>query len=301
METFAVTRILVPTDLSDSGEVVLRYARLLAERFGAELMLFYSDPIVYPMDLLGNAPSMYVGVTPEHSANLENEVRVYADHLLEAIDYKVVVAVGQPIPMILREAHERAVDLIVMGTHGLRGWRRALLGSVAEGVLHSAECPVLTVNKLDGHIVPEAVTRILCPVNFTEVARESLRFAAGLARKLGCELVIVNVVEPGEQINDAETEQRVRRWIAPEIPENATYRQVVLRGGAAERVLDCVEDIGADLLVIGAQHRLFRDATVIGTTSERLVRFARCPVVTVVRHVGGQKKEKSHREGLVHV
>ena len=62
-----------------------------------------------------------------------------------------------------------------------------------------------------------------------------------------------------------------------------TFHELTMRGGAAERVLDCVDDLGADLLVIGAQHKFFRETTVIGTTTERLVRFAQCPVLTVVR------------------
>jgi nucleotide-binding universal stress UspA family protein len=50
-------------------------------------------------------------------------------------------------------------------------------------------------------------------------------------------------------------------------------------------VLDCADDLGADLIVIGAQHERFRDETVIGTTTERLIRFARVPVLTVPRGV----------------
>ncbi len=48
-------------------------------------------------------------------------------------------------------------------------------------------------------------------------------------------------------------------------------------------MLDCADDVGADFLVIGAQHKLFRDETVIGTTTERLIRFAPCPVLVVPR------------------
>jgi nucleotide-binding universal stress UspA family protein len=55
------------------------------------------------------------------------------------------VAVGEPAEQILRVAREEKADLIVMGTHGRRGWRHAVLGSVAEAVMRQAMCPVLTV------------------------------------------------------------------------------------------------------------------------------------------------------------
>ena len=54
-------------------------------------------------------------------------------------------------------------------------------------------------------------------------------------------------------------------------------------GHAADQVLQIADEISADLLVIGAQHRIFRDSTVIGATTQRLVRFARIPVLTVPR------------------
>ena len=56
-----------------------------------------------------------------------------------------------------------------------------------------------------------------------------------------------------------------------------------MRGGPAERVLDCADDLDCDLLVVGAQHKLWRDDTVIGTTTERLIRFASTPVLVVPR------------------
>jgi hypothetical protein len=63
-------------------------------------------------------------------------------------------------------------------------------------------------------------------------------------------------------------------------------------------VLDCAEDLGADLIVIGAQHKRFRDETIIGTTTERLVRFARVPVLTVPRRAAAEAPHKDAVLGL---
>jgi nucleotide-binding universal stress UspA family protein len=194
---------------------------------------------------------------------------------------------GQPVQVILRTARETDADLLVMGTHALRGWRRAVLGSVTEGVLHGSDIPILTVSRSHGVPVmhgPVGVTRVVCPVNFSDTSRDSLRYAARHAEKFGAELVAVHVIEPGSHVLPAgSSECRVREWIGEDLGEVMTFRELTLRGGAAERVLDCVDDIGADLLVIGAQHKLFRETTVIGTTTERLMRFATCPVLTVIR------------------
>lgn len=287
MKPFVVTSILAPTDLSDSSLPALRYARLLADRFAAKLTVMYSDPIVYPVEVAGPANGLYVSTTPEHERSLVAEVERHARAVMGHRPYDVDVTIGHPVPSILVAAQKRHADLIVMGTHLRHGWRRALLGSVSEGVLHGSDRPVLTVATADGHVrnTPYAITNIVCPVNFTDVARESLHVAARFADAFGARLTIVHVVEPDQVTDPHADEERVRRWIGPELQQISSYREVVVRGGPADRVLDSADDAGADLLVVGAQHKLFRDATVVGTTTERLIRFASCPVLVVPRTV----------------
>jgi len=291
MKPFVVTSILAPTDLSDSSIPALRYARLFADRFRAKLTVVYIDPIVYPVDIAGPVDGLVFSTSPEHQARLRREVEQHADPVMERRPYEIDVTIGQPATSILATATERSADLIIMGTHLRHGWRRALLGSVSEGVLHGSDCPVLTVAKRDGHVgaTPYAITNILCPVNFTDVARDSLHVAGRIAEAFGARLTVVHVIEADEVIDPAADEERVRNWIAPELQDVTSYRELVVRGGPAERVLDCADDLGADFLVVGAQHKLFRDATVIGTTTERLIRFASSPVLVVSRPAVGRE------------
>lgn len=287
MKPFVITSILAPTDLSDSSIPALRYARLLADRCSAKLTVLYVDPLVYPVNIAGPLDGLYINTTPEHQKLLRDEVERHAGPVIGDRAYDIHVTIGLPVPSILTAAKERNADLIVMGTHLRHGWRRALLGSVSEGVLHGSECPVLTVATHDGYVgaAPYAITHVLCPVNFTDVARESLHVAARLAEAFGARLTAVRVLEPYEVMDVKDEEERLRNWIAPELQEVCSLRQLVVRGGPAERVLDCADDVGADFLVIGAQHKLVRDATVLGTTSERVIRFAPCPVLVVPRQV----------------
>jgi nucleotide-binding universal stress UspA family protein len=285
MRNLDIKRILVPTDLSQQSIISLQYARFFAERFSSALTLLYVDPIIFPVNEVGAEIPLYLATTPEHIATLEKEVRAYADAALLGVSYDVAAVVGQPIPTIVRAEEERAADLVIMATHGLRGWRRVIQGSVTEGVLRGGDCPVLSVSRSDGRLrTPDPVKKILCPINFTDVARASLEYASHLAGAFDCELAVVHVVEE-DRVQAMAAPVDVRNWIEPAVQNRCTYREIVLRGGAAERVLDCAEDLGADLIVIGAQHKLFRDETVIGTTTERLVRFARVPVLSVPRRV----------------
>ena len=284
MKPFGIHHIVAATDLSESSVSALRCARLYADRLGARLTVAHIDPLVYPFDYMTPIEGFHLDPTPEHAAHLREEVSRHAGPSMAGREWDADVAVGQPIPGILAVAARKHADLIVIGTHLRRGWRRALLGSVSDGVIHGSRCPVLTVsNREPAGRRAEGVTSILCPVNLTEVARDSLEVAAGLASAFGARLTVVHVLETDGVIDPTSDEARLRDWVGAGFAERCDYRALVTRGGAAERVLDCADDIGADLLVIGAQHRLFRNETVIGSTSERLVRFASCPVLVVPR------------------
>jgi len=300
MRPFVITNILAPTDLSESSIPALRYARLFADRFAAKLTVLFTEPLVYPVEWAGPADVLLINSTPEHQARLRAEVEQRVEPVMEGHPYDIAVTIGQPVSAILATGRERHSDLIIMGTHR-HGWRRALLGSTSEGVLHGSDCPVLTVATRDGAAAatPNAITNIMCPVNFTDVARESLHAAGRIAEAFGARLSIVHVLESDEVTDAKADEERVRKWIAPELQDVCSYRELVVRGGAAERVLDCADDIGSDLLVVGAQHKLFRDATVIGTTTERLLRFASCPVLVVPREAVHRGSQVAAPEELV--
>jgi nucleotide-binding universal stress UspA family protein len=300
MKPFKVTHILAATDLRETNLPALRCARFFADRLAAKLTIMYTDPIAYPVDFVTPRQGFYVSATPEHQANLEEEIETFVAPAMAGRPYELDLTVGQPIPAILQTAQERKADLIVMGAHQQHGWRHLLLGSVSDGVIHGSRCPVLAIAG-DAPTFQEnrpcAVTEILCPVNFTEVAHDALEVAAGLAQAFGAHLTIVHVVEPGEVTTVSADEERIREWVGPEVRERCSYREIVVRGGPSERVLDCVDDLRADLLVIGAQHKIFRNATVIGTTTERLVRFSSAPVLVVPREpVSRSKKAKQERE-----
>ncbi|HEY6895433.1 MAG TPA: universal stress protein, partial [Rhodanobacteraceae bacterium] len=133
------------------------------------------------------------------------------------------------------------------------------------------------------------IRTILCPVNFSEVAREALENACALADALEAQLIVANVVERGERV-PAQVEDRFHAWVDPLVRARTTYESVVVTGDPAQRVLEIADQTRADLIVLGAQHEFFSDATVIGTTTERVTRFARQPVLTIVRHAAGQKE-----------
>lgn len=139
------TNILVPTDLSERAERALDYAVDLAARLDATVHLVHV--IAVPAT---SVPELGVALASTMIDSLVADDQKALDNLVEARKDRCrfgqrVLATGDARDAIKQTAENLGADLIVMGTHGRRGIVRALLGSVAESVVRSAPCPVLTV------------------------------------------------------------------------------------------------------------------------------------------------------------
>lgn len=141
-----IQKILVPFDVSPHAAEALAYAADLARLYAASLRIVYVDqPLTY------NLPEGYAVASPEQLAEIaayfERDVAHARQAALASGAPLVETAVlrGEAASEILNYAKQGAYDLIVMGTHGRTGLPHLLLGSVAEKVLRSAHCPVLTV------------------------------------------------------------------------------------------------------------------------------------------------------------
>lgn len=286
MDRIGYAHILVPTDLSDFGNQAMRYSGMLAERFGSRVTLMYADEAYFPVDVMELPLGYALEQSSEATVKLQERLRLVAGELLPGTHVETTIVRDTPSRAIVRTARNLLADLIVMGTHGRHGWRRALLGSVTETVLHQTDRPLITVAAGAVTAAQEPKLRtILCPVNFTYIARESLHHACMMASAFDAELVIVYIAEGIQPPRLPEVEAAFSLWVEPALRGRARYRLCVTgEADPAAGVLDTAADVDADLIVLGAQHKFFSDATVIGTTTERITRFARCPVMTVVRH-----------------
>ncbi len=141
-----ITRILVPLDLGESAERTLDYAETLATRFDASLVLLH----VVPNPYLTAASDVYMPPPQEFLDELERDARKRLNEILtesvrNRLKVEAIVEIGDAPSEIIAYARGAGVDLIVMGTHGRTGVAHFVLGSVAERVVRTAPCPVLTI------------------------------------------------------------------------------------------------------------------------------------------------------------
>ena len=201
--------------------------------------------------------------------------------------------------MIIDQAVSKKADLIVMGTHGRRGFKRLLLGSVTEAVLREAPCPVLTVPPHAPAGVSEVVTfkRILCPIDFSPSALQALGFALDLARQADglsrCYTSLSGLRKRSPEHQRTSTFPSIGAiWsrtlrsgygtlVAEESRTWVDIDDVVVFGRAHREILRAAEAKPADLIVMGAQGRGGIGLALFGSTTQQVVRGAMCPVLTV--------------------
>ncbi len=140
-------KILCPTDFSEPAFAALKRAEELARHFDAELIVAHVIPTL---------PGPHSFPDPQAPLNFDvplfqQELAIKAEQMLKDLvshhkaETRDMVTTGDAAPEILRIAQQEHVDLIVIASHGLTGWRRLVYGSVAEKVVRQATCPVLTI------------------------------------------------------------------------------------------------------------------------------------------------------------
>jgi nucleotide-binding universal stress UspA family protein len=155
--------VLVATDFGETSDAALTYGRDLARTFGARLhVLHVAENVV-----VRYANEMSMAFLPELQTQIEEEARKNIEALVSDEDKKAlnaraaVITSVRAAEAIVQYASDHAIDLIVMGTHGRQGFDHLVMGSVAERVVRTAPCPVLTVRHPEREfVVPDALVAV---------------------------------------------------------------------------------------------------------------------------------------------
>jgi nucleotide-binding universal stress UspA family protein len=142
-----IRRIIHASDFSKASRAAFAKAVDLAKAYRAELLVVHVLSVVPPF--LGEGyvpPNVWEEIEAGARAGAQRQLnRLVARARRAGVHLKSLVALGSPYEDIVRAAKRTRADLLVLGTHGRTGLTKVLLGSVAERVLRTASCPVLTV------------------------------------------------------------------------------------------------------------------------------------------------------------
>lgn len=293
-------RILCPVDFSEATPHGVRPAISLATEYGAELYLLHVLDFPHPhLDALG--PSF--DVMPYYE-EMEAEAGRRLAELVDAearqfADLNSTVRRGTPFLEIIDFAKDEEIDLVVIPTRGRTGVDRFLFGSVAEKVLRMAPCPVLTIPPKEGEPASFTVDKILHPTDFSDYSDHALPYAASFAERYSAELLMVHVVtvwdydpanpdwrfpplEPDHQKAVEESAQQSLEEHGGKIESDIRVEQRLVKGfDPPMEICRVADEENVDLITMATHGRTGLRHALLGSTAEKVVRYAECPVLTV--------------------
>jgi len=282
-----IQNVLIATDFSTYSNAALNYGLQLARSYEATTYVVF----VVPADeFLIAGPDAYVAAKEAAARDLQElKAELNRKHsYVEGRDYHLCLLEGAVAQTILDFAHRKRIDLIVLGTHGRGGLGKALMGSVAERVFRQSPVPVLTLGPhLHRHVRDHSPHNILVAADLTSASARAARFAATLARESHARLTLLHVVDPKnfEHVPDKADAQRAVELRLQELAgqpcDGLGVAARVDVGRVVPTILHALDEMDADLLVIGVHPSRGLLDRVMFPHAYELVCESPCPVLTL--------------------
>jgi nucleotide-binding universal stress UspA family protein len=276
--------ILFLTDFSLCSKSALPYAGAIADRFGATVHVVH---VVRNERMIGPLRIPYADVETESQT-----ARLAMDNLTRSEAFKSVLCTqfverGEVLEVVFKLVSRLHTDLIILGTHGRRGLKYVVLGSLAEQVFRHAACPVLTVGPLvhNRGVAEGRIDRILYATDLSPASLRALEYALYIARTSYAELILLHAIfhlaeYPLLDLDEEVIEVR-RRLTDLVVKSGVDYQVVVGSGPPTEVILGAAEESRADLVIMGAHHGGLVSARTPGAIAHEVVCRTPCPSLMV--------------------
>jgi len=295
-----IQRLLAATDFSETAAAGLDWAVEIASRHGARIYLVHALQLPgATTDFIVSPPDWSEAIQAAALRRLEAEAARVADR---GVEVTTDLRLGAAAEAILEAAEERDADLVALGTRGLTGLRHLLLGSTAQRVVQQSRRPVLGVHPGDAS-KHRALRRILVPTDFSRDAEEAARAVRRLLPADGepPRLILLHVYHLPVEFTAYGTVPTSLAWmddiggeiesrlesLAADLRQDGIEVEIAAREGyPPEAIVEEAAKRGADLVAMGTHGRSGLRHLLLGSTAERVVAMAPCPVLTVRRREG---------------
>ena len=285
------SKILIPLDGSTTAEKVLPYARYLAGKFKIPIELLAVIDIAEIATHMSAEKARFLDTMIEDG---ERHSRAYLRGVastFQGADVKCTVEKARAADAIIERGEADTAMLITMATHGHSGLNRFLLGSVAEKVLRGTANPLLLVRateeaKSDGEATLKS---IIVALDGSELAERVIPMAAGLAKKLGLEVVLFrayHIIDNAEMIAGVHNEaNEYLEKKAVEIKKLGVEKVALVtkEGFAADEIIALARKTPNNLLAMCTHGRSGIKRWVLGSVTETVVRHSAGPIL-ITRH-----------------
>ncbi len=289
-------RIVCPVDFSEASKHAFEYAVALARRYRAKLYLVH---VVSPLVGMGRADITTVLNTIKRGA-AKHLVRLTHQGAIRGVSPIIVLRVGEPDALIRQTAIAKKADVVIMGSHGLRGFQRWMIGSTTERLLRHLPIPILILPPC-GSSKPATpnIKHLLVTTDFSKGSESAVSYALSLAQEFQARLTLLHVLpnlsgnisgfndgviyvtrQEQDQLKE-EIRNRLKRLLPSTARHQDRFRVEVSEGIASQQIRHWTEKTKADLLVMNIHGKGLIERALLGATAERVIRAAPCPILAV--------------------
>ena len=292
-------RIICATDFSDFSNRTVNYGIALAREFEAKLY------VCHIIDL--SSVAIY-GEFQLDPVGLQNRIMKDAREQLEELigqqhkEWEPLITVGHTADEIARIVEEKNIDLVITATRGRSGLKRLILGSVTERLMRTLRCPLLVVHSPDKEFIGTGdlevkINRILIGCDFSPDSSLAFEYGLSLAQEFESELHLAHVIEstayqelqktdtPIETEIQQEIHDRLIQKLHDMVPEDARNwckpKTSLIEGRPYEELVKYAEKHDIGMIVLGARGLGLVKSLLLGSTTDRVIRRAPCPVLSV--------------------
>lgn len=275
---FEIKKILIPYDFSETAALSLEHAVFMAKLLRAEMMLLHILESVSFTSALGAA---FGGVDKKIETESNEKLSKIAQeiHAKNGITTTYKTEVGRIYKTIVTVAEKENADVIIMGTHGVSGYKRFNVGTNTSKVVEEAPCPVISVQE---HAKRLGFKRIVLPIDDTATSRQKVNFAMELAKVYGSHIIVVGLMNmSNEDIKRRFTikVEQVDEWLTKH--EVSCETKYINGDNLAKMTMTVAEELDGDLIVIMTEQEPSITGFFLGTYATQVVNHSKVPVMCV--------------------
>ncbi|HRB40785.1 MAG TPA: universal stress protein, partial [Bacteroidia bacterium] len=267
-QLFEIKRILIPYDFSETAALSLEHAVFMAKLLKADIYLLHILESVSFTSAFGAAFGN-VDKKLESESNTKLDEIGKQIHMNNGITVKSITEVGRIYRKIVDVAKRENIDIIIMGTHGVSGYKKFNVGTNTSKVVEEAACPVISVQT---HSKKIGFKKIVLPIDNSPQSRQKVSYALAVARSYGSHICIAGLIDFSNEDNKRMFKlkvDQVEEWL---LQHGVSVEKKFVEGdNLAKMTMQTAEELDADLIVIMTEQEPSITGFFLGTYATQVV------------------------------
>ena len=276
-----IKRILVPVDFSPTGQLALEQSIFMARLFKADLFILHVIEMIEFIYTAYDPASVLVADTEEIEKAVTRNMEEEAEKIkkIHGLEVTSLISRGTVSQEVTEAAKDNKIDIIIMGTHGAKGFEEYFIGSNAHKIINISPCPIIT---LQSHFESVGFKNIVLPIDDSLHSRQKVDYAIQMASHYGAFIHLLGLIRTDQEVDEHKFMVKIEMVIKAIKNANIAYSSKIVYGrNLAVETMQFSDKIKADLIVIMTDHESQLTGMFLGAFAKQIINHSRIPVMSI--------------------